>query len=188
MFRQRQGLPTHGRRRYKYNMNVSLVMTIVGVDRPGLVERLSSVIVEHGGNWLESRMAHLGGQFAGILRVSVPAVNEHRLLAALQAMQELSVYAHADVPSSAAATGILATVEVVGHDRPGIIRQISLALAQRGVNVEELTSACESAPMSAEILFRATATVRLPESLTLRQLQQSLEQIATDLMVDVREA
>ena len=170
-------------------MNVSFVMTIVGADRTGLVERLSSVIVEHGGNWLESRMAHLGGQFAGILRVSIPAEREHQLLAALQSLQELSVYAHADIAAPfATPTGVLAMVEVVGHDRPGIIRQIARALAQHGVNVEELTSRCESAAMSAETLFRAKATVRLPESFTLKQLQQSLEQIATDLMVDVHEA
>jgi len=172
-------------------MNVSFVMTIIGADRPGLVGQLASVIADHGGNWLESRMAHLGGQFAGILRVSVPAARKQQLLAALQSLatQGLSVHAHEDTAAAnvASAGQPLVALEVVGHDRPGIVRQISQVLAQLGVNVEELTSACESAPMSAEMLFRAKATVRLPSSVSLRQLQQALEQIATELMVDIRE-
>ena len=169
------------------SMQISLVMTIMGADQPGLVGQLSAVITEHGGNWLESRMAHLGGQFAGILRIEVPAEQEQKLLAKLRSLesQGLTVYPHKDVLAPPPATGTLVTVEVVGHDRPGIVRQISQVLAQQRVNVEELVTHCDSAPMSGEMLFRATATVRLPETCSLRQLQQALEQIATDLMVDI---
>jgi glycine cleavage system regulatory protein len=169
------------------SLNVSLVMTIIGADRPGLVSRLSAVVAEHGGNWLESRMAHLGGPFAGILRIQVPSENEAPLVAALRALatQGLSVYAQRDTVAVTTAPHRLAVVEVVGHDRPGIVRQISEVLAQHQVNVEELTSHCESAPMSGEMLFRATATVQLPESCPLRKLQAALEHIATDLMVEV---
>ena len=49
-----------------------LVLTLIGSDRPGLVEAVAEVIAGHGGNWLESRMAHLAGKFAGILRVEIP--------------------------------------------------------------------------------------------------------------------
>ncbi len=168
-------------------MRVSLVMTVIGPDRPGLVGQLSSVITDHGGNWLESRMAHLGGQFAGILRVELPADQQQKLLASLQALapQGLTIHSHVDAPVPAAAAGTVAVVEVVGHDRPGIVRQISQVLAQHRVNVEELITNCESAAMSAELLFRATATVRLPESCGLAELREALEQIASDLMVDV---
>ncbi len=44
-----------------------LVLTLIGPDRPGLVEAVAEPIAAHGGNWLESRMAHLAGQFAGIV-------------------------------------------------------------------------------------------------------------------------
>ena len=167
-------------------MQVSLVMTIIGPDRPGLVGQLSAVIADHGGNWLESRMAHLGGQFAGILRVQVPVELEQKFLAALPSLetQGLAVLVQKDIPTVLTPRQ-LATIEVVGHDRPGIVRQISQVLAQQQVNIEELTTVCESAPMSGEELFRATAQVQLPAPGELRQLQQALEQIASDLMVDI---
>jgi glycine cleavage system regulatory protein len=52
-------------------MTTYLVLTVIGKDKPGLVESLSQVIVENSGNWLESSMCQLAGKFAGILRVSV---------------------------------------------------------------------------------------------------------------------
>jgi len=52
-------------------VNVSLVLTVIGPDRPGLVESLSQAIAQQEGNWLESRMARMAGQFAGILRVNI---------------------------------------------------------------------------------------------------------------------
>lgn len=172
---------------YHMRMNSSLVMTILGADRPGLVGRLSSVIADHGGNWLESRMAHLGGHFAGILRIQVPADREQALLAALQALDAdgLAVRAHQDRDAAQAGGRMLATVEVLGQDRPGIVRQISLVLAQQKVNVEELTTNCEHGAMSGENIFRAVAKVQLPEDCTIGQLRQAVEQIAADLMVDV---
>jgi glycine cleavage system regulatory protein len=168
-------------------MNVSLVMTIIGADRPGLVGRLSAVIAEHGGNWLESRMAHLGGQFAGILRVQIPAEQEQKLLAVLQSLeaQGLSVRTQKDSTAAPPTLRAFASVEVVGHDRPGIVREISQVFAQHHVNVEELVTHVESAPMSGELLFHANATVQLSQSYTIGQLRQALERIASDLMVDI---
>ena len=168
-------------------MQTSLVMTIISPDRPGLVGQLSAVIADHGGNWLESRMAQLGGQFAGILRIQVSAAREPQLLAALHALepQGLSIRVQRDTAPVSSVPHPLGTVEVMGHDRPGIVRQISQVLAQQQVNVEELTTTCESAPMSGEKLFRATAHVQLPEAGGLARLQSALEQIASDLMVDI---
>jgi len=132
-------------------------------------------------------MAHLGGQFAGILRIEIPEEKEPSLLSALRSLepQGLSVSVQRDKVVAAPVPHNLATVEVIGHDRPGILRQISQVLAQHQVNVEELTTGCESAAMSGERLFRATAKVRLPDSCGLDLLRHELEQIGTDLMVDV---
>ncbi len=168
-------------------MQTSLVMTVIGADRPGLVGRLSGVIADLGGNWIESRMAHLGGQFAGVLRVEIPAEREQELLTALRSLESegLFVRTQKDNTNPSQISRRLAVVEAVGHDRPGIVRQISLTLAQQQVNVEELTTRCESAAMSGGPLFHATARVQLPETCGLKQLQQALERIATDLMVDI---
>jgi glycine cleavage system regulatory protein len=148
---------------------------------------LSAVIAEHGGNWLESRMARLGGQFAGILRVELPVARKEQALAALRELTQegLTVSVHEATAGQPGVTAPLVTLAVVGHDRPGIVRQISQVLAAHQVNVEELTTFTESAAMSGETHFHAAATVKLPATCTLVQLRQALEAIATDLMVDI---
>jgi glycine cleavage system regulatory protein len=167
-------------------MQASLVMTVIGADRPGLVDSVAQLVADHGGNWLESRMSRLGGQFAGILRVSVPTEQRAALTDTLRDLEArgLRVVVHDDV-AAPPATGELRLLEVVGHDRPGIVRQISRVLAERRVNVEELSSEVASAPMSGELLFKAKATLRLPESLSPDSLQQALEWIAADLIVEI---
>jgi glycine cleavage system regulatory protein len=169
-------------------MRRSLVLTLLGPDRPGLVEALAGLVARHGGNWLESRMASLAGEFAGILRVEVDAEAAPALEAALRALQTdqgLAIVVK-DAGSHAArdAAGLLA-LELVGQDRPGIVRQVAQALAAKGVNVEELETELVSAPMTGEPLFRARALLRLPSGAPQEDLQARLESIAEDLMVDV---
>src|SRR5204862_1807475 len=107
-----------------------LVMTMIGPDRPGLVESVAGLVAEHGGNWLESRMSRLGGHFAGILRVEVPEEREKTLVAALQglASRGLTIVIHPDQPGAAPKPPRLSILEIVGQDRPGIVSQISHAL------------------------------------------------------------
>jgi glycine cleavage system regulatory protein len=168
-------------------MQRSLVMTIIGPDRPGLVESVASIVAAHRGNWLESRMTRLGGFFAGVLRVDVPTAQEQELSRALETLKSrgLEVVVHPDTAAPPAAAGKLQCLEVVGQDRPGIVRQIAEALARFGVNVEELHTETSSAAMSGETLFRASALLYLPPACDVSQLQTELEKIAADLIVDV---
>jgi len=168
-------------------MQTPLVMTIIGPDRTGLVESVARVVAEHGGNWLESRMSRLGGEFAGILRIELPADKRQPLLDALQKLQGagLTVVVRPDDPKVPAAAGRQTRLEIVGHDRPGIVREITHALTQAGVNVEEFSSQLVSAPMSGETLFKASADLRLPEGCDLAALKTGLEKIAADLLVDI---
>ncbi len=164
-----------------------LVLTLIGPDRPGIVEAIAEPIARHGGNWLESRMAHLAGKFAGILRIEVPAGREASLTAALGALEagglKLTIEAG---PAAAAEAGSRAFVlELVGLDRPGIVREISHALAERGVNIEELTTDRNTAPMSGELLFRSRARVSVPARTDPQGLRERLEQLAGDLMVQI---
>lgn len=163
-----------------------LVMTVLGKDRPGLVDRVAEVVRGHGGNWLESRMARLGGQFAGILRVSVPEERQSELEQALAGLQRegLSVVVHRDVAWSVMEPGRPAVLEVVGQDRPGIVREIAHALAEAGVNVEELETQCRSAAMSGEAIFEARFQVSVPLSCSMAELRRRIEQVAEDLIVE----
>lgn len=167
-------------------MSVSLVLTVIGPDRPGLVEAVSQAVAGHDGNWLESRMARLAGQFAGILRVNVPEGRAEELARALRGLETEALQVivtrsddELDEPERTL------RLELVGSDRPGIIREISQALAGRGVNVDELRTGIESAAMSGELLFRANADLRVPSDLDLEELRQALEALAGDLMVDL---
>jgi glycine cleavage system regulatory protein len=168
-------------------MERTLVMTVIGPDRTGLVESVASLVTEHGGNWLESRMSRLGGHFAGILRVEVPQERETLLVGALQKLgaRGLTVVVHSDQPTALPQTARLSVLEIVGQDRPGIVRQISHALASFGINVEELDTECSSAAMSGETLFKARATLSIPESCDTAQVRQKLEKIAEDLIVEI---
>jgi len=168
-------------------MQISLVMTIVGPDRTGLVESVARVVADHGGNWLESRMCRLGGEFAGLLRIEIPAEKKSMLLASIQELQKdrLQIVIRADDAGAVSASGRQTKLEIVGSDRPGIVREITTALARANVNVEEFSSEVLSAPMSGETLFKASARLQLPERCDLAALKKDLEKIAADLLVDV---
>ncbi len=175
-------------------MLATLVMTVIGADRPGLVQLVASRVADHGGNWLESRMCRLGGQFAGILRVEVAKERRDELVNALRTLEVdgLRVIMHADTdvatqgPGGAATGGSLVTMELVGNDRPGILRSVSGVFAAHGVNVEELASERVNAPMDGGVLFQARATVFVPADVKLSVVRADLEKLASDLMVDVK--
>lgn len=164
-----------------------LVLTLIGPDRPGLVEAVADTIAAGGGNWLESRMAHLAGQFAGILRVEV---EPGRAPALVQALRQLETRGLRIVVETTRAgepkPSAVVEVELVGQDRPGIVKEISQLLAAKGVNVEDLKTDRTSAPMSGELLFSARARLRIPERLAVAELRAALEQLAADLMVEMR--
>jgi glycine cleavage system regulatory protein len=172
---------------------IDLVLTLIGPDRPGLVEAVAHTVAQRGGNWLESRMIHLAGQFAGILRVEVPPGQAEALAHALEGLgssglrvvAERSARTAASGPTAGAA-GRVMRVELIGLDRPGLVREISQLLARQEINVEELTSDRTSAPMSGETLFRAHARVKVPPHIDAAQLRVSLERLASDLTVEIR--
>ena len=165
-----------------------VVVTLLGPDRPGLVEMVAGIVAGHGGNWLESRMSRLAGKFAGILRAELPADKVQPALAALAALESrgLKVIAETAAVGDGAAAARSMDLELVGLDRPGIVREISQLLAASGVNVEELVTNRSSAPMSGDMLFEARAHVRVPAGIDLATLRAGLERLASDLVVEVK--
>lgn len=167
----------------------SLILTLVGPDRPGLVARIAEQVAASGGNWQESRMAHLAGKFAGIVQFTLPDAALPALTAALQAAaigEGLQVTLHPAEPEAAPASPPTAlTLELVCQDRPGIVRDVTRILSSDGVNIEELTTHLLSGSFSGEALFRAEAQLTLPPTVTIAQLRYNLEQLGNDLMVDI---
>ncbi|AVD81186.1 glycine cleavage system protein R [Pseudomonas sp. SWI6] len=164
-----------------------LVLTVIAPDKAGQVERIAKCIADHSGNWLESRMSRMAGQFAGILRVAVPAENYDELVEALQKLAKHDIrvlIAESGIEPSCTWKPI--AMELVGNDRPGIVRDITKVLAELGVNLERLSTEVNPAPMSSEPLFRADALLALPLTLSLDELQKRLESLADDLMVELK--
>lgn len=168
------------------SMSTSLVLTVIADDKPGIVEMLSAVIAENSGNWLESRMAQMAGKFAGILRVTIAASNADALIAQLADLKQqgISVRAETMTANNEASANREMTLNVVGNDRPGIVREVSHALAQLRVNVLELSTECEPAEMSAVPLFRSIALLSVPSQVDEEQLSDALEALSDDLMVE----
>jgi glycine cleavage system regulatory protein len=166
-------------------MTQHLVLTVIGDDRPGLVGELSAIISAHRGNWLESSMAQLAGKFAGIVEVGVDSANAAALSAALGQLKGLKVTVESATAQKSAPKGRRLKLALVGHDRIGIVREVSQVLAHHAVNVENLETHTSSAPMSAAVLFHAVAELTAAPNLDVGALTDELERISNDLMVDI---
>ena len=167
-------------------MTTHLVLTVIANDKPGLVESLSQIIASNSGNWLESSMSQLAGKFAGILRVSVDDDRAENLIEELNGLSsEIKLIIEKAVYESAGQQSRMYELSLVGNDRPGIIKEISAVVSELGINVERLNTECTPAPMSSDALFKAKATLEVPENVALEQLQNKLEQLADDLIVEI---
>lgn len=163
----------------------SLVVTLIGADRPGIVARLAEVAVTHGAGWEESKMARLAGHFAGIVRLEAPAESIAALEQSLTGLASEGLKLTIDHGASTPRPERVAALELLGHDRQGIVRDISTVLARYGVGIDELETEIESASMSGEQMFRARAELRLPADVRLEALCVDLEALADELMVEL---
>ena len=162
-----------------------LILTAIGDDRPGLVEELATTIAAHGGNWLEASMAQLSGKFAGIVEVALPVEKITELRTALTKLVGLKVSAEVAESGKSTPAGRCLTLNLVGHDRIGIVKEVTQVLARHSVNVEALATRTSSAPMSAEILFHCEAELTAAPDFNVHALKAALEKISDDLMVDI---
>ena len=168
-------------------MTTTLVLSVIGDDRAGLVKALADVIETGGGNWERSHLSELAGKFAGIVVVSVPSDRADALRTALEPLQGLlDVTVHdGSAPTDPVEGGQDVRVELLGNDRPGIVGAVSGGLAQHGLSVAELVSTTSDAPMAGGRLFEAIAVATVPAGTDLDALQADLERLATEIMVDL---
>lgn len=165
----------------------TIILTVIGDDRPGLVSALSAPVKAHGASWNRSEMSHLAGKFAGIVLVTVPDERLDALTADLAGLgaQGLQVTVErADEP--VARETVRLHLELLGADHPGIVAEVSAALAEHGVSIEELTTEVREAPMAGGTLFEARAILSAASSTSTDTLGSMLEGLADELMVEIR--
>lgn len=168
-------------------MKATLVLTLIGIDKPGLVKAISNVATKHGANWEASRMARLGGRFAGLLLVTLEPSRAEPLRRDLEALSDhgLKVVVEESARSEPRNDWQRWKLELLGSDRIGITARVAETLAELGINVDELETECTSAPMSGGELFKLSATIACPPSVSLERLRGELERVENDLMVDI---
>jgi glycine cleavage system regulatory protein len=181
-----------------------LVLTVIGDDRAGLVSALADVVSTHDGNWEDSQLAHLAGTFAGIVVVSVPAERVEALTTALRSLDgRLQVTSHPASEAESASAGSGApdgsgegpggesdapqrlTIDLLGNDHPGIVREVSSVLSGHDVSIETMTTGTREAPMAGGLLFEAHLVALLPSSVATSELSADLERLAGELLVDI---
>jgi glycine cleavage system regulatory protein len=164
----------------------TFTLTCIGDDRPGLVSDLSAPINAHGASWKRSQMGRLGGKFVGILLLDVPDDRADRLVSDLTALKDVGLVVtldRTDLPAEPLSLRL--SLELLGADRPGIVAEISAALAGQRVGIQELITDVREAPMSGGQLFEAQAVLEAPPTTSMDDLRSMLEAIADELMVEI---
>ena len=165
-------------------MDHSLVMTVLGPDRPGLLATLSATIYSHGGSWFESKLSRFAGHFAGILRCDCPDERHDELIEALNQLEGLNmqIVKELNVPHRIVKH---INFDVRGHHHPGIVRKISSIIAQIGGNLEELSTERDAAPQPGHFLFRTVGCVAVNDEFDSNRLEHMLQDLGSDITVTV---
>lgn len=165
----------------------TILLTVIGDDRPGLVSDLSAPINAYGASWERSQMSRLAGKFAGIVLVTVADERLDALAADLTALKAQGLQValeRTDEPVERESLRL--HLELLGADHPGIVAEISASLAARHVSIEELSTAVREAPMAGGTLFEAHAVLNAPPTTSTDALRSMLEGLADELMVEIR--
>jgi glycine cleavage system transcriptional repressor len=170
-------------------MQRNFVLTLTGPDRIGIVEQVTGLLLGRGGNVETSRMARLGGEFAILMFVAMPA---DRFAGLDQDLEGLVALGYKVTTTAALQTYAEAhpgwlpyRIEVQGADHEGIIHEVAHYLSQHGINIESMDSETTPAPLSGAPLFTMTAHVVVPPSLSSQGWEAGLEGIGSRLNLEI---
>jgi glycine cleavage system transcriptional repressor len=165
-----------------------IILTAIGPDQVGLVEKISQFISRNDCNIEDSKMAVFCGEFAIILLISGEASGLARIRKDYRVIEaECSLSATIKSPT-ARRTGPLFlpyTLTATCMDHPGIVYQISGMLSNLGVNIESMETKTYSAPVSGTPLFQLEAQISIPVHANINQLRDSLEELQREENIDI---
>ena len=165
----------------------SLVVSIIGPDRPGIVSLVSERAQRHGANWAASRMTRLAGEFAGMVHFEVPHENADAFSAALRGLEANGLQVVIARSDAAAAPSSLRSVELelVGEDRIGIVSSVTRMLAERGISIENIHTELVRTGISGKETFKIGAHLLAPATMAIEDLRRDLGTLAREIMVDI---
>lgn len=165
----------------------SLVVTVMGPDRPGIVSALADRALRHGANWTASRMANLAGEFAGMVHFEVPRDRADALAESIRALGAtgLKVVVAQTEPGRSPQTLRAVALDLVGDDRVGIVSQLTRMLAERGVSIESIHTEVVHGGNSGAQRFKVGAHLLVPAALSIDELRRDLGALAHEMMLDV---
>lgn len=173
-------------------MQTNLVLTLTGPDRIGIVEEVTGLLLARGGNVEVSRMARLGGEFAILMLIALPADQVAGVEADLESLAARGYKVTASrVLQTHAGTHpgwVPYHIEVHGADHEGIIQEVARYLSHRGINIESMDSETTPAPISGVPLFIMTAEVAVPPGLAAEGWEEGLEDLSQHLNLEIRVA
>lgn len=171
-------------------MRKNIVLTLTGSDRVGIVDSVTEMLVKYNGNVETSRMARLGGEFAMLVLVSVP---EEQLDSLEQGVKSLETFGFQAATKQTGqsheqnyAGWLPYQIGVHGADHEGIVHQVARYLTQRGINIETMETSIIPAPMSGTPFFEMSAVVLVPPTLSHKDWQIELEDLADHLNVEIQ--
>ncbi len=162
----------------------AMVLTLIGDDKPGLIDSIAQCIIDAQGNWLKSSFCQLSGQFAGFVEVMLPKDKHNDLVRACHQLSHLKITL---VPTQnrEETLDLPATILVTANDRQGIVSDIASTLKQFDINITEMNTQCGSAPNWGSPLFTAKVKITMADGTDLDSVKAAIEDITDDLMVEI---
>lgn len=168
-------------------MRTNIVLTLTGPDRVGIVEEVTKILLDLGGNIETSRMARLGGEFAVLLLASLPEEKASSLEKATAQLTGKGYKITTSRTKTESQRGWLPyTIEVVGADHEGIIHQVAHELSRLGINIESMITETTQAPVSGIVLFSMTARVAVPPDPAKKGWENEVMGAGRSLNVDIK--
>ena len=165
----------------------TIIITAVGADRPGMVAALSSILADQQCNLEDCAMTRLGGQFAMMLMVQLPAdktlAQIEPLFGELQHSHGLKVHCDEAENHVVAGDAPRHILTVYAQDRPGLLSTISQILAENKVNITDVQTRLASAGALYVMLFE----VEIPESVKTEDLEEMLQSTGMTLSLRAME-
>lgn len=165
-----------------------LILTAIGPDQVGLVEKISEFISRHGCNIEDSKMAVFCGEFAVIVLISGDGNNLVKIGRDYREIETetglaISIKTPSTRPPPAAFLPYKLTASCMDH--PGIVYQISAVLSSLGINIESMETKTYAAPISGTPIFQLEADLAVPARTNINQLRARFAEIQREENIDI---